>query len=429
MILTLTIIGLLILMSAFFSSSETALTAASRPLMHQMEQENNARAGIVNRLLDEKERLIGAILLGNNLVNILASALATSVMITLFGEEGVIYATLAMTAIVLVFAEILPKTYAFQNANKYALAISPIMKVLVYVLAPVTGAIQLLVGGVLRLFGSGVDEEGDKSAELRGAIALHDGHNTEIVQHEKVMLGSILDLAEVEVSEIMTHRKSVEALDADLPVREILQAVLDSPYTRIPLYRGDSDNVIGVLNAKALLRVVRNEDADLDKLDIESISATAWFIPEATSLLDQLQAFRHRREHFAVVVDEYGSLMGIVTLEDILEEIVGDISDEHDEPVEGLRSQPDGSYIVDGIVTLRDLNREMGWKLPDEDASTIAGLLLHDARRIPEVGQVFQFHGMRFKVLRRQRNQITSIRVTPHEHTVVPISNSSNEKS
>ncbi|MDV7341384.1 HlyC/CorC family transporter [Terasakiella sp. A23] len=408
-------IFVLILFSAFFSGSETALTAASRPLMHQLEQnDDNKRAGIVNRLLDSKERLIGAILLGNNLVNILASALATSVMIHYFGEAGVVWATLVMTVVVLIFAEIMPKTFAIQNANKMALAIAPIMKVMVFVLAPITMTTQFIVAGTLKLFGAGVSEdEGQTAEELRGAINLHEGDGDEGVSQERTMLHSILDLQEVEVSEIMTHRKGVVMIDADLPAEDIVEQVLDSPFTRLPLYRDDPDNIIGVIHAKALLRAIRARKGDMEGLDVVELAGETWFIPEATSLMGQLEAFRARREHFAIVVDEYGSFMGIVTLEDILEEIVGDIEDEHDDQVEGVQSQIDGSYIVDGIVTIRDLNREFDWRLPDEEAATIAGLLLHEARRIPDIGQVFRFYNFRFEILDRKRNQITSIRVFP----------------
>lgn len=408
-------IFILILFSAFFSGSETALTAASRPLMHQLEQnDDDKRAGIVNRLLDSKERLIGAILLGNNLVNILASALATSVMIHYFGETGVVWATLIMTVVVLIFAEILPKTFAIQNANRMALTIAPIMKILVFILAPITMTTQFIVATTLKLFGAGVSEDGGQSAEeLRGAINLHDSPDDEAINQERTMLHSILDLAEVEVGEIMTHRKGVVMIDADLPAADIVEQVLDSPFTRLPLYRDDPDNIVGVIHAKALLRAIRAKKGDLDGLDVVELAQETWFIPEATSLMGQLEAFRARREHFAIVVDEYGSFMGIVTLEDILEEIVGDIEDEHDDKVAGVQSQHDGSYVVDGIVTIRDLNREFDWRLPDEEASTIAGLLLHEARRIPDVGQVFQFYNFRFEVLDRKRNQITSIRIFP----------------
>ena len=413
--ITLGAILALLVFSAFFSGSETALTAASRPRLHNLAQAGNHRANVVNDLWHEKEHLIGAILLGNNLVNILASALATSVLIALFGEAGVVYATLAMTVLVLIFAEVLPKTYALQNAERAALAVAPVMHVIVVVLKPFSLVIQMIVRAALRRFGVEVHQALTTEAseeQLRGAIDLHQGEGEE-ERHEREMLRSILDLGDVWVEEIMIHRKDVVAIDVDLPPAKIVEQVLASPFTRIPLWQEDPDNIVAVLHVKALLRAVQAAGADPDKLDVKAIAAAPWFIPETTDLLSQLQAFRSRHEHFALVVDEYGEMLGIVTLEDILEEIVGDISDEHDVDIEGVQTQRDGSLIVDGKVPLRDLNRRFEWRLPDEEASTIAGLILHEARCIPDAGQVFTFHDFKFEILGRKRNQITSIRISP----------------
>lgn len=413
--ITLGAIVLLLVFSAFFSGAETALTAASRARIHHLERNGVARAGIVRRLRDEKETLIGAILLGNNLVNILAASLATSALVSLFGEAGVAYATLAMTLLILIFSEILPKTFAINHADRAALAVAPVVSVVVRLFWPFVRAIQWFVRIILKIAGEhGAASYSDaaQEEELRGAIELHRGEDREI-RDERRMLRSVLDLGDVEVGDIMTHRRNMVTIDAAQAAPEIVDQILNSPYTRIPLWRDDPDNIVGVLHAKALLRAVQAQGRSLDGLEVEAIASPAWFIPDSTTLLDQLQAFRRRREHFALVVDEYGALMGLVTLEDILEEIVGEISDEHDVAVAGVRPQPDGSYIVAGTVTIRDLNREFEWALPDEEAATLAGLLLYEARQIPEVGQVFDFYGFRFQVLRRVRNQITSIRVTP----------------
>ena len=412
---TIAAITLLLLISAFFSVSETAMTAASRPRLHALARQGSRRAKIVNEIRAHSERLIGTVLVGNNLVNILASAMATSALITLFGEVGVAYATVVMTVLVLVFGEILPKTYALNNPDRVALVLAPALKPIVWLLAPVTRALAVVVRGVLRVFGVQVKAElgsAESEQELRGAIELHKGSEPEI-KEEREMLRSILDLDDVEVGQIMIHRKNVIMLDVDRPATEIEAQVLASPYTRLPLYRDEPDNVVGVLHAKALLRALQAAGGDVSKVDILAIAAKPWFIPDTSSLLGQLRQFRERREHFALVVDEYGTLMGIVTLEDILEEIVGAIFDEHQAAVVGVRAQPDGSYLIDGAVPIRDLNRELEWHLPDDAASTIAGLVLNEARRIPEVGQEFTFHGFRFAVLRRQRNQITLLRVTP----------------
>lgn len=418
-LLTLGGILILLILSGVFSGSETALTAASQPRMHLLEKQGDRRAGIVTGLFASREKMIGAILLGNNLVNILASAMATGLLITYFGDKGVFYATGAMTLLVLIFGEVMPKSYAFYNADRVALAVAPMFRIVVTVLSPITETVNAVVKTTMKMFGVklGDDEENLRAVEeLRGAIELHSHDNPE-TQQERVMLRSILDLADVDVSEVMHHRQDIVMIDADLPPSQIVDQVVQSPYTRIPLWRGEMDNIVGTLHAKGLLRQVQTHRGNLDSIDIDAEASTPWFIPESTSLLDQLQAFRRRREHFALVIDEYGSLQGIVTLEDILEEIVGDISDEHDVVPVGVRAQTDGSYLVDGRVTIRDLNRRFEWVLPDDDAATIAGLVIQIGRVIPYEGQIFMYDGFRFEVVSRRRNRLSLIRITPPAKT------------
>ena len=406
-------IVVLLLLSAIFSGSETALTTASQARMHHLKNKGNRRAGIVSALNDRRERLLGTILLGNNLVNILASALATSVMIQWAGEAGVAYATIVMTLLVLIFSEILPKTYALLNADRTALALAPFIRTLVVLLGPVSLFIQALVRVLLQI--SGVQRGKGRAAaeeEIRGAIDLY-VHEAGGFRGEEDMLGGILDLVNVEVSEIMVHRKNMFLIDAAQPTEKIVADALSSPFTRIPIWKDDPENIIGILHAKDVLRAVTARKGELDDLDISTVALEPWFVPDTTNLRAQLNAFRRRKSHFALVVDEYGALRGLVTLEDILEEIVGDISDEHDIAATGVRPQPDGSFVIDGTTTIRDLNRRFDWDLPDAEASTLAGLVLHEARVIPRVGQAFTFFGFRFEVLRRQRNQITALRVTP----------------
>ncbi len=412
--ITIIVIGIVVLLalSAFFSGSETALTGASRPRMHQLESEGNRRAGTVNFLHARQERLIGGILIGNNIVNILASALATSMMITLFGDAGVAYATIAMTTLVLIFAEVLPKTYAIRHADDVALTVARPIRLVVTLLSPLSRAIEAVVGLLLRLTGEKLSAEAHatREQELRGAIRLHADTNT-VAAHEGQMLGGVMDLDDVEVGEIMTHRTDVQMVDTALSASEIVTRVLDCPYTRVPLYEDNPDNIVGVLHAKALLREVQSHEGYIDEIDIRAVATKPWFVPESTDSLRQLHEFRDRREHFALVVDEYGALQGVVTLEDIIEEIVGEIDDEHDIPVPGMRRQPDGTYIVDGRVTIRDLNREFDWNLSDDEASTIAGLVLHEARFIPEEGQSFDIEGLKIDILRRSGNQLRSLRI------------------
>jgi Mg2+/Co2+ transporter CorB len=408
------ILGLL-LASAFFSGSETALTAASPAKMHALEQDGSRRARVVNYLLTVRERFIGAILLGNTLANVAASALATSLFLSLFGERGVAYATVVMTVIVVLFAEVLPKTYAIVNADRMALVVAPAVRFVVALFAPVTNAIQFLVRHTLRLFGASISDEAEVLSaheELRGTIELIHKEGG-VVKLDRDMLGGVLDLRELTVSDIMVHRTKIDAIDAELATGKIIDLALKSSHTRLPLWRGEREEIVGILHAKTLLRALRDARGDVSKLDIMKLATPPWFVPDTTTLKDQLNAFLKRKSHFAIVVDEYGEVMGLVTLEDIIEEIVGDITDEMDIASIGARPQADGSIIVEGSVPLRDLNRLMDWELPDEEATTVAGLVLHEAQTIPDAGQAFTFHGFRFEVLRRQRNRLTSIRVIP----------------
>ena len=402
-----------IVCSALFSGSETALTAANRSRIHSLEVAGDARALKVTELLRDRERLIGAILVGNNLFNIAAASMTTYVFTEAVGEAGVVYATAAMTILVVIFAEVLPKTYAIRNAERAALAVAPLMKPIVAGARPITWTLQALVRLMLRMAGERAASEGAPAdEEIRGALALYK-HEGGLVKDEHAMLGAVLDLSQVQVGAVMTHRRSMETVNAEDAPAAIVEAALNSPYTRIPLWRDDADNIVGVLHAKDLLRELNRCNGRSDAIDAMAVATEPWFVPETTSLHEQLAAFRARHAHFALVVDEYGALMGLVTLEDILEEIVGEIEDEHDVGGAETAIAEDGSITVEGAATIRDLNREFDWTLPDDEATTVAGLVIHEARQIPEAGQIFVFHGFRFEVTRRQRNQIVQLRVTP----------------
>ena len=402
-------------LSAFFSAAETAFTGASRARMLALEKGGDARAGLVTRLLEARERFIGTVLIGNNIVNIGVSSFATSVLVTLFGAEGVIYATVAMSILVIVFAEVLPKTVAITSPDKVSLFFARPMSGIVALLGPLTLAIEKLVRVMLRPFGFRICENQlilSATEEIRGQVDLLHREGG-VAKVERDMLGGLLDLQNLMVADVMVHRTKMRAINAELSPEEIVREVLSSPYTRLPLWRGSPDNIVGVLHAKDLLRALAAVGGDPGKLKIEEIALESWFVPDTTSLRDQLRAFLAKKTHFALVVDEYGDVQGLVTLEDILEEIVGDITDEHDVLVQGVRPQPDGSVNVEGSVPIRDLNRAMDWNLPDEEATTVAGLVIHEARTIPDAGQVFNFHGFRFQVLRKSRNRITALRIAP----------------
>jgi Mg2+/Co2+ transporter CorB len=405
----------LLAVSAVFSAAETALTGASRGRMHQLERDGDRAAARVNELISDQETMIGAVLLGYNVLNILCSALATMFITRVVpGAWGVAIATGVMTVLVVVFVEVLPKTLAIVRADDVARALSGPMLVVVRLLGPVIGAIQWVVRRTLRLVGVKLEMGDDVLAaheEIRGAVEYHHAEGL-VESRDRRMLGGVLDLGELTVGDVMVHRRQIAMLDSDEPARALVTEALRSPYTRLPLYKGEPENVVGVLHAKDLARAIAATD-DIGTLDIGAIAKPPWFVPETTHLKDQLNLFLKQRAHFALVVDEYGALQGLVTLEDILEEIVGEIEDEHDAAIEGVKAQADGSVIVDGDVGVRELNRALDWDLPDEHAISIAGLVIHEAQTIPDVGQSFIFHGHRFQVLRRQRNQITSIRITP----------------
>jgi Mg2+/Co2+ transporter CorB len=412
---------LLLALSGLFSGSETALTTASRGRLHGAAERGDAAAGRAFRLTEDKERLLGAILLGNNFANIMAASLATWLFTHLFGESGVALATLVMTAVVLIFAEVMPKTYAITNADGLAGRVSGLIGAVVLVLSPIVDAVRAFVRFVLRLFGVETDPKANFLAaqeEIAGAISLHHSEGAVEKEDRDRLLGA-LDLGQREVEEVMMHRRDIEMIDAEASPAEILEQAINSAHTRIPIFRGEPENIVGVIHAKDLSRAVHRfvrehagDEGALEGFDIMDVAMEPYFVPESTPLDEQLREFLRRRTHFALVVDEYGALQGLITLEDILEEIVGDIADEHDvETPVGIEPQPDGAVEVEGSVTIRDLNRACDWSLPDEEANTIAGLVIHEAQAIPSAGQVFSFHGFRFEVLERDHNRLTRLRV------------------
>ena len=413
-LIMLGIVLCLLCFSGFFSGSETALTAASRARMHAAEKDGDKRAGIVAKLLNMRERLLGGILLGNNMVNILASVLTTAVFTNIFGDGGAALAgaTIVMTLLILIFAEVLPKTYAISQPDKMALKVARPISLIVKIFAPVVSVVQVIVNGTLSLFG--VDSKASAwtaADDIKGAVDLHLEEGG-VAKRARDQIYGVLEIGELDVEDVMIHRKNVIMLDVDLPAEQLVKEVLDSGHSRIPVYEEDQDNIIGVLHVKDILKSISKANGDFSAVNAKKIMREAWFVPETTPVVKQLRAFQQKREHFALVVDEYGALMGVLTLEDILEEIVGDIQDEYDEKIEGIQRLKEGGAILQGDLAVRDVNRAMDWKLPDEEAVTIAGLVIHEAQTIPETGQTFAYYGYRFEILKKQRNQIVSLRVT-----------------
>jgi Mg2+/Co2+ transporter CorB len=416
-------IFLFLLISAFFSAAETALTAISRARIYQLVMDGNKRAQIVSRLRREKESLIGTVLLGNNAANIAASAMATTLSIKLFGDGGgLVIVTIIMTLMVVVFCEVLPKTYAIQNAETVSLKLSPLLSLTVRLLFPITWSIQIFIRGLLGLFGIDISKANtliSATDVIRGTIELHHREGS-MIKQDRDMLGSILDLNDIEVKEIMIHRTQVETINADQPADALVAQAVSTMHSRIPLWRDEPDNIIGVLHVKNLIKALGEHGGKITSEGILAICSKPWFIPDTISLRDQLLAFRNKRQHFAFVVNEYGGWQGIVTLEDIIEEIVGDIDDEHDDGGSDIHKIGDNIYHVAGGVSLRDLNRQLDWNLPDGHAATVAGLLIHAAETIPSVGEYFDIHGFRFTVVARDALQITHLRIEKLPDTMLP---------
>jgi magnesium and cobalt exporter, CNNM family len=414
-LLDIVIILVLLALAVFFTISKTALTTASRARIHEQVRRGDARAVLVQHLTGMRHRLLGAILFGRTVITIAASAVATNALVKSYGPWGVMYAVVGVAILIFLFGDVLPRICATISPERLALITAPLVNPCVKVLAPVVSALEWIVKRSLRLVGADVESaEHLRSAhdELRGAIALHHREGS-VVTKDRDMLGGILNLQDLTVSDVMVHRTKMVTVDRSQPPGSIIEGVLKSGHTRIPVWKDTPENIIGILHAKDLLKEMQKHKGDAARISLDDIISPPWFVPDTRPVADQLNAFLRRKTHFALVVDEYGEVMGLITLEDIIEEIVGDISDEHDVPVLGVRAEAGGSYVVDGIVPVRDLNRLNDWDLPDEEVTTVAGLVIHEARMIPDVGQAFTFHGFRFEVLRRRRNQITSLRITP----------------
>ena len=419
-----TIFGIffLLILSAFFSGSETALTASSRAKLRSMTDRGSKGARKALEITNDNESLIGTILLGNNLVNILSTSLATAIFVTTFGDKGIAYATVTMTMLILIFAELLPKTYAINNPETAARRVAPLVSFFIYFFSPIIGFVRKVVHVILSLTGLKIDPKKQVLAleEIAGAIALHHSEGTVKKDARDRLLG-VLDLPDRAVEEVMLHRSQIEMVDADDSPKKILEQCLRSPYTRIPIFKNNPENVVGVLHAKDLLRKTSTFSStarkkfDIEKFDIMKVAMKPYFVPETTTLDLQMRQFLRRKAHFALVVDEYGDLRGLITLEDIIEEIIGEITDEHDVAVDQMVGTSDGNVIVDGGMSIRDLNRAYDWSLPDNEVNTVAGLVIHEAQLIPVVGQAFNFYGFRFEILEKEKNKITKIKLVQLE--------------
>ena len=404
---------LLLILSGFFSESETVLTVSTRSRLTGLSNKGHKNAKTAIELLNKKESLIGAILLGNNLVNILASALATSLSIKIFGDTGVAYAVIIMTALIVIFAEILPKTYALTNSEKLALTVSPIFRPIVYLLWPVTWMMEKIVFFILSIFKIKLEKNMrvlSVEDEIRGTLDLHHKEGR-LYKSDKDMVTGVLDLAEVTVEDVMVHRSNMFTVNIDDDPKKILNSVINSSFTRIPVWQNNDENIIGIIHSKHLLKIM-SQNRDITRSDMMQSLIKPLFIPETTSLKEQLKMHLNTKKKLAIVVDEYGVLMGMISLEDIMEEIVGDITDEIDEGLTTVVKNEDGTLTINGGTEIRDINRIYNWDLPEEEANTLSGLIIHESRSFPSEGQVFNYYGFIFEILEVKDNLIHKIKVS-----------------
>ena len=409
-LILLSLLILLVLLSGFLSGSETAITATSKARIIYQKKKGVKRAGYVLKLLDKKDNVISTLLLSNNLVNILASSLATAFFYDVFGVEGIFYATLIMTVVIVIFAEVLPKTYALNRPNRTALFISPIIYYLNKILFIFVFIINLIVQLIFRRkYNDQNNRDLQSEEELKGVIDLYQTSNPDYEQ-EKEMLQSILQLNDITVQEIFTHRKNIFSIDSSIAIKEIIEKINNSRFTRIPFWRENPENIIGLLNVRTLNIDLDNHEKS-KKIIFNKIKKP-WFIPETTNLLEQLVEFRKRKEHLAFVIDEFGELLGLITLEDIIEEIVGEIVDEIDIPENDFRQNNYGNVIVNGEKNVRDLYKSFDLEAPESESSTIAGYILEISKKIPLYGEIVKDNNFQYKILSHSRKQISRVEIS-----------------
>ena len=411
---------ILMVISAMFACSETSIIAASRAKIHRMANEGNKRAKKLEKLLKIREKVISTMLVGNNAVNILASALATSALLRIFGDAGLLYATIGMTIIVLIFAEIAPKSFAIKSPDKIALFLAPLIDILVKILFPLTHSIQKIVDVFIKFFFKDSLEKSQDAEleEIRDTVDLKAKEGS-IFKYDKDLLDGVLDLSDTEISEIMVHRKDIESINIDLPISKIIHLALKISYTRIPLWRGNKENIVAILNVRKFLKALHLYKGNVEKFELTSVTSEPWFVPSSNSLRSQLFAFRKRKKRFSLVVDEYGSLLGLLTLEDILEEIVGEIKEQEDGAEINIIKNKSGSYKITGKTLIRDINKKLDWDILESDqAYNLAAFIIHSLGRIPEEKENFEIDGFHFEILKRKNHDLILVKVKKvlHHH-------------
>ncbi|HJD55418.1 MAG TPA: HlyC/CorC family transporter [Rickettsia endosymbiont of Pyrocoelia pectoralis] len=405
------VIIVMIALSALFAATETAITASSPGKIHKLKIAGDKRAKIVLEVLKKKEKVIGTLLIGNSLINTVCTTIATTLFISFLGDNGPLVASAVMAFIIIVFAEVVPKAIAVAKAEQLALKMASTIVIFLKLFKPINIGLDYITRIFCYIFRINLHSQISGTEEVRGVIE-HYHQEGGVYKADRNMLGGILDMRNMLVSEIMIHRSNIIAINIDLPHEVIIKTLLSGAHTRIPLWRDNIDNIIGILNLKDLLRALYENNNDAKKININELLTPPWFIPENALVVDQLTAFRERKNHFAFVVNEYGDIQGIVTLEDVIEEIVGPITDEHDRHNNEIIKKSETEFIIKGTTTIRDINRELDWNLPDDDANTIAGLIIHKIARIPNQGEVIEIFNLKVIISKKIANKIDIVKIT-----------------
>lgn len=426
LIAIISIIILLLALAGMISATETAITATSPGRVQQLISEGNKRAKLLKELLKIKDKIISTLLIGNSIANTVCTTLAASVFIEILGDDiGTIASSIVMSFMIIVFSEVVPKAIAVAKAESLSMMAAPLIKIFLKILSPINWLLIKIVKLVCFIFRIDLNPQISGADEVRGVIE-HQLIEGNVVKDDRDMLGGILDIRNLVTSDIMTHRSKIISIDIAQKAEDIVKFAMSSVHTRIPVWKDTADNIIGVLHVRDLLKHItnarrkniENDSKDkasagvaVDSSDIEKLLTEPLFVSENASLVNQLQEFREGKTHIAFVVDEYGDLQGIITLEDILEEIVGQIYDEHDVTKSKIVKISDTEYTVDGSITIRDLNREFDWGIPEGEANTIAGFIIQEMQRIPSKGEHIEFENLKLVVKTKAANRIKTVKV------------------
>lgn len=407
-IFSLILVTILLTLSAYFAAAETAITASSPGKIQKAKIAGDPRAKKALKLIKIKDTVISSLLIMNSGINTIATTIATTALISIFGGEGVVIASAVMSVIIIVFVEFIPKAIAVVKAEDFVIKSTYFLIFVLKILKPINAGLKLSLRLFCSIFRVNLTQDISGDDEVRGIIEHHASEGN-VFKDDKDMLGGVLDLKSISVSDIMTHRSNMVSLDVDMPLKDLTAQVLNSNHSRIPLWKNDKENVVGILHIKDLVKSLYDNNFNYTQLNIMNFTTEPWFIPDQAFISDQLHFFKEKKSHIALVIDEYGDLQGILTLEDILEEIVGQIEDEHDVDSKHIIQKSDHSFVIDGSASIRDINRELGWNLPDEDANTLAGLVIHEAQKIPEQGEVFEAYNLKIVVQRKKNNKIKTL--------------------